>query len=705
MTTKVEQGVSNVNIEDLVAGTPAEGDTIIYKAGDGAEWDSSSVKTSGYFRATSTDDTSQTLSDDDFFPVFDVVELDQEGGFNTTTGEWVVPKDGLYYVQGKVTMTQVTTGSDPGAKVQMGILVDGVNQANGFQRLPNSGNLGTYITPEAHAVVSLLAGQVVRLRINSSGNMGSTTVLKMENTITFDGVSGSNKLSSFSAYRIADTAAGAAAFFYGKTGADQTVTTTYSVSQTLQSARIPNVANYVGTTNTYTAPSDGIYIFGTGLAFGPSKIGSASCGLFVDGVLASEISQEAVVINGGPSGVHLLKLTSGQTVQCRFKVSSTTNTTVGGDTDVYFWGYRATDDVVEVNEINSTISAPFTITDDVQSLVSFDSETTDANNQHAAGVVTIAEDGVYLFKSEIGYNSSITGANDSGIPIQAMVYWSLGGVLDSMRAYGSYNSATSVSYSIGSTYLKFLTAGQIVRFGYFQDTNTSFTALADPAKTRLNVYKVNTLASETETAVNETTASNLGTGQGVFASKLDQELRFKSLVAGSGITLGSDANEIKISSSSSSAFLGFRAKQTSAQVVTAGSQQKINYNIEIHDVINGFNPATAVFTVPVGRAGYYTFRNYITLNTAAETRISLFYKIDVTGSGDPLYGLTRYLEPPTTIGGVDLGYRCELTEFFLSEGQTVETGIFLQNAGGVSRTTNVGDAGEGMIFSGIFLGA
>ena len=44
------------------------------------------------------------------------------------------------------------------------------------------------------------------------------------------------------------------------------------------------------------------------------------------------------------------------------------------------------------------------------------------------------------------------------------------------------------------------------------------------------------------------TASNLGAGQGVFGSKSGVDLRFKSLVAGSNVTLSADANSITINS-------------------------------------------------------------------------------------------------------------------------------------------------------------
>jgi hypothetical protein len=49
--------------------------------------------------------------------------------------------------------------------------------------------------------------------------------------------------------------------------------------------------------------------------------------------------------------------------------------------------------------------------------------------------------------------------------------------------------------------------------------------------------------------MSDNTASNLGTGQGVFAQKVGDDLQFKSLLAGTNITLTADANNITITAS------------------------------------------------------------------------------------------------------------------------------------------------------------
>ena len=49
--------------------------------------------------------------------------------------------------------------------------------------------------------------------------------------------------------------------------------------------------------------------------------------------------------------------------------------------------------------------------------------------------------------------------------------------------------------------------------------------------------------------MSDNTASNLGTGQGIFAQKVGDDLQFKSLVGGTNVTLTADANNITITAS------------------------------------------------------------------------------------------------------------------------------------------------------------
>lgn len=54
------------------------------------------------------------------------------------------------------------------------------------------------------------------------------------------------------------------------------------------------------------------------------------------------------------------------------------------------------------------------------------------------------------------------------------------------------------------------------------------------------------------TAADQTSATNLGSGEGLYAGEVNDELQFKSLVAGSNITLTPSATEIEIASTATS---------------------------------------------------------------------------------------------------------------------------------------------------------
>jgi hypothetical protein len=58
-----------------------------------------------------------------------------------------------------------------------------------------------------------------------------------------------------------------------------------------------------------------------------------------------------------------------------------------------------------------------------------------------------------------------------------------------------------------------------------------------------------TLLSDLYSTTSGTTASNLGLGEGVYATKVGVDLQFKSLIGGDNITLTSDSNEVTISGS------------------------------------------------------------------------------------------------------------------------------------------------------------
>jgi hypothetical protein len=81
------------------------------------------------------------------------------------------------------------------------------------------------------------------------------------------------------------------------------------------------------------------------------------------------------------------------------------------------------------------------------------------------------------------------------------------------------------------------------------------------------------------------TASNLGAGEGVFAQKVDEDLEFKSFVAGSNISLSSDADTITVSATGV-------GEVNTASNIGAGEgvfAQKVSEDLEFKSLVAGSN--------------------------------------------------------------------------------------------------------------------
>ena len=82
--------------------------------------------------------------------------------------------------------------------------------------------------------------------------------------------------------------------------------------------------------------------------------------------------------------------------------------------------------------------------------------------------------------------------------------------------------------------LKTINLGSVANDGTGDDLREAFD------KVVFNFAELDTRTPEATTVV------NLGSGEGLYASKSDAELQFKSLVGGNNVTLSSDANELTI---------------------------------------------------------------------------------------------------------------------------------------------------------------
>lgn len=119
--------------------------------------------------------------------------------------------------------------------------------------------------------------------------------------------------------------------------------------------------------------------------------------------------------------------------------------------------------------------------------------------------------------------------------------------------------------------------------------------------------------TETEAnALYAKTASNLGAGSGVFASKVGTDLQFKSLVAGANITLTPSGSEIQIAAASVDFLNTTRINVASAATVNLTSSAPNTRNINI----TGTTTITA-FTVAAGQTYFVRFADGLTLTNNA----------------------------------------------------------------------------------------
>lgn len=128
------------------------------------------------------------------------------------------------------------------------------------------------------------------------------------------------------------------------------------------------------------------------------------------------------------------------------------------------------------------------------------------------------------------------------------------------------------------------------------------------------------------------TASNLGAGEGVFAQKTGVDLQFKSLVAGTNVTLTSDANTITINSTGGGGGPGpvgsggdekaARFTNLQDQTLTSGTFTILDYD----DVVT--NNAPTVYTnngagrVTVTETGFYTLTAGLAIQASLLSAVS-----------------------------------------------------------------------------------
>ena len=125
------------------------------------------------------------------------------------------------------------------------------------------------------------------------------------------------------------------------------------------------------------------------------------------------------------------------------------------------------------------------------------------------------------------------------------------------------------------------------------------------ALTRVNVAPPSEDLPPVEGEAN--TASNLGGGTGIFGTKVNVDLRFKSLVAAGSIGIGSDANEITITGTG-------EPNQSDAEIKV---QYEANADTNAFDDAAEAKVAIAIPSDPTVETGMNFINNFVSMTQAA----------------------------------------------------------------------------------------
>jgi len=220
------------------------------------------------------------------------------------------------------------------------------------------------------------------------------------------------------------------------------------------------------------------------------------------------------------------------------------------------------------------------------------------------------------------------------------------------------------------------------------DTNLGTSNILYPTQNAVKTY-VDTNISASSSII---TASNLGTGEVIFASKSVNDLQFKTLIAGSNVSLSSNSNEITISASGgvSEALWGQITGSLSNQTDLYNELITLSGSIVNRELLTNKSTDTNLGTSDILYPTQNAVKTYVDNNIPASSSVTTASNIGL-GEGEVYSGSSgSVLQFKTIKAGTNITVSNDTNEITINS-----TASGSSSSGSVTTASNLG-SGEGI---------
>ncbi len=555
-------------------------------------------------------------------------QLLSSGGGGWSGSAYTVPRSGMYQVAFRVT-AQRGPSSAAWSYFVARLKVNGVTQLEGSceSTLSSPTSDALFFGSYGEGTLSLTAGDTLELAVMSE--VGCEVLAGSQNRST--GISIVELWGAPNAFAAAKATPATTALSVGEADVafDSTLVSqgagTWSGTEfTVAKAGTYQVAFTVTAERAASSTTWGYFI---GLVYvnGVKQL-TGSCGSAAPGSAASALFK-------GSSGSGMLQLSVGDKVKIRVQTDSACNVIAGSS------GRSTRVSLVEVADPGASLSvvqntpayvaiAPGEATvglDDLRSNI--------GGGAWSGSAYTVPKSGLYM----VAFRVTAQRSSRTAPWMYFSAYVAVNGVSQTHGGSEATSSRSAAAFlfaaASGGAVLR-LAAGDSLALKVQSSTDCEIIAGTGGRSTGLTLVELPDTGGGGGSGV--TTASNLGAGQGTFAAKVGNDLRFKSLVAGPNVTLSSNGDSITIGASGGGgggAPVAFSAVKTSpaSTYVPATSETKVAINlVQFND--GGGTWSSNEYTVP--ETGTYQIAFRVTAQRSASGDAWMYYvaRLKVNGT-------------------------------------------------------------------------